>query len=524
MYDLIVRNAKIYDGNEGAPYTADIGIKGAMIEAIGDLGDAESIDTIDATNLAAMPGFIDTHCHSDMALLYDRQHANGLAQGITTELLGQDGLSYAPLSRDNLQAYAKYLSGLNGYFPDVPLDFHSVDTYLDRFHKKVAPNVAYQVPHGAIRLEALGFNDKPLTGYALDKAKDLMRQSFEEGAVAFSTGLSYFPCSYADTQEMIELCKVCAEYDVPFVIHGRSVFRGEIFDPNLEAIRIAEEAGCRLHFSHFRTTPETYGRTEELLAPMEEAIARGMKITLETYPYYSGSGYAIIFLPPWAVEGGYEATLQRLANPALRDKICEGMRENTVRTEGTFTHLRKNEQYIGMDFDEVARLRGQSTEDMMCDILLEEDLDVGFYTNPTQDEEIRKQMDKDFITLLKKPYYMVCTDGIPYGLKPHPRAFGSFPRFLRLAREQGVSYATMANRMAKNPAKTFKLAKRGSIEVGNYADLVILEEDKVRDTATYRDPRRAPKGISYVIVNGKIAVYDEKVTGVLAGHAVRRGC
>lgn len=524
MFDLLIKNVKIYDGNEGTPYIADIGIKGSMIEAIGNLSEAKTIDYIDASNLSAMPGFIDTHCHSDMTLLFDRQHANGIAQGITTELLGQDGLSYVPLSTDNLNMYAKYLSGLNGYFPDVPLNFNTVKEYLDKFHKKVAPNVAYQVPHGAIRLEAMGFIDKPLTGYALDKAKDLMRQAFDEGAVAFSTGLSYFPCSYADTQELIELCKVCAEYDVPFVIHTRSVFRGEPFDPTLEAIHIAREAGCKLHLSHFRTTPSNYGKTEELMEPIEKAIAEGMKITLETYCYYSGSGYAVIFLPPWAVEGGYEATIKRLADPSLRERICQGMKENLVPPyDATFTHLTKNEQYIGMTFEEVAKSRGQTNEEMMCDILLEEGLDVGYFSNPTDDKDIREQLDKDFIELLKKPYYMACTDSIPYGFKPHPRAFGTYPKFLRLAREQGVPYETMANRFAKNPADTFNLYKRGSIEVGNYADIVIIDEANVTDTATYRDPRRSPKGIPYVIVNGKIALYDEKVTGIFNGYAIQRG-
>jgi N-acyl-D-amino-acid deacylase len=522
MYDLIIRNAKIYDGNEGKPYVADIAVKGDKIDAIGDFQNAEAIESIDVKNMAVMPGFIDTHCHSDMSLLHDRQHANGIAQGITTELLGQDGLSYAPLSPDNLLMYTKYLAGLNGYYPEVPLDFNSVETYLNKFHKSVAPNVAYQVPHGAVRLEALGFNDKPLTGYALSKAKDLLRKSFDEGAVAFSTGLSYYPCSYSDTQELIELCKVSAEYDAPFVVHTRSVFRGESFDPNLEAIQIAKEAGCRLHFSHFRTSPDNCGKTEELLAPIEEAIKEGLKVTLETYPYYSGSGYAVIFLPDWSVEGGYEATLERLADTKLREKICDGMRKNTIPTLGTFTHLTKNEQYIGMDFNEVAKLRGQSNEDMMCDILLEENLDVGYFANPTLDQEVRAVLDKDFIQLIKKPYYMVCTDAISHGLKPHPRTFGTFPKFLRLAREQGISYATMANRLSKNPAKTFKLSKRGTIEAGNFADLVVINEDTVTDNATYQNPRRAPKGIPYVIVNGKIAVYDEKVTGVFAGQAIKR--
>lgn len=523
MLDLIIRNVKIYDGKESAPYVADIGIRGERICEIGRLGETEGKDEIDGRGLCAMPGFIDTHCHSDMTLLYDRQHANGLAQGITTEVLGQDGLSYAPLSPDNLKMYAKYLRGLNGWFEDVPLDFGSVSEYLKRFDKKAGPNVAYQVPHGTVRLEAMGFHDQPLSGYALDKAKDLMRRAFEEGAVAFSTGLSYYPCSYADTKEMIELCRVCAEYDVPYVTHTRTVFREEPFDATLEAIEIAKEAGCRLHFSHFRTGPDNCGRAEELMAPIEKAIAEGMRITLETYPYYSGSGYAVIFLPPWAVEGGYEATLERLKNPALREKICEGMRKNTIPTTGTFTHLRKNEEYVGMDFAEVARMRGTSNENMICDILLEEELDVGYYSNPVEDEEKRAQMDRDFVWLLTRPYYMVCTDSIPYGLKPHPRSFGTFPRFLRLSREQGVSFGTLANRMAANPAAVFGIRDRGVIENGYYADLVLLDEKKVTDTATYRDPRRAPEGIAHVIVNGRIAVYKEKVTGLFAGRAIKRG-
>lgn len=523
MFDLIIKNAKIYDGTEKGVYQADIGIIGEKICRIGNLSGEEYRDMIDAGGQAVMPGFIDTHLHSDMTLLFDRQHANGICQGITTEILGQDGLSYAPLSTDNLNMYAKYLRGLNGFFPDVSLDFNTVGEYLSKFHQKVAPNVAYQVPHGTIRLEAMGFHDRPLTGYALDKAKDLMRQAFEEGAVAFSTGLSYYPCSYSDTNELIELCKVCTEYDVPYVTHTRTVFRGEPFDATLEAIEIAKHAGCKLHFSHFRTGPDNCGHVQELMQPIENAIKDGMKITLETYPYYSGSGYAVIFLPPWAVEGGYEATLERLANPKLRDAICQGMRQNTIPTTGTFTHLKKNEQYVGMDFDDVAKLRCQTNEDMICDILLEEGLEVGYLSNPTEDEEKRLRMDKDFIELLSKPYYMVCTDSIPYGFKPHPRSFGTFPRFLRLAREQGMSYNTIAQRMAANPAKTFNLKKRGIIQEGNFADIVILNEETVTDTATYCNPRRGPKGITHVIINGKMVVYEEKVTGLFPGYALKRG-
>lgn len=522
MFDLIVRGGTVYDGTGSKARVTDIGVNGDKITAIDDLREAKGRDEIDARGLCVLPGFIDTHTHSDMVLLFDRQHASGLYQGITTELIGQDGLSYAPLSKDNLSMYTKYLRGLNGEFEDIGLDFTGVDGFLKKFHKKTAINVAYQVPHGAIRLEALGFNDIPLKGYAMDKAKNLMRQGFKDGAVAFSTGLSYFPCSYADTAEMVELCEVCAEYDVPFVIHTRSVFRGEPFDHVAEAIEIARRSGCRLHFSHFRTGKTTAGQVEKVLEPIEKAMAEGVRITLETYPYYAGSGYAVIFLPPWAVEGGYEATLERLADASLRPRIAKGINENTFPPEGAFTHLIRNAEYIGRDFESVAKDRGQTVAEMLCDILLEENLEVGYSAAYPTDAETCGKLDKDFIQLLSKPYYMICSDSIHIGKKPHPRTTSTFPRFLRLAREQGMALETFANRASAVPAKTFGLKGRGLISEGYFADLVVLDAQRVKETATYPNPRRAPDGIAHVTVNGEIAVYDGRVTGLLNGYALKK--
>ena len=522
MYSLIIKNGTIYDGSTNPAYRADIGIIDDKIVEIDNLKNEQFRDEIDASGLCIMPGFIDTHVHSDMMLLYDRQHANSLCQGITTEILGQDGLSYAPLSTNNLKMYLKYLAGLNGYFEDIKLDFNDVDGYLKKFDKKTAINVAYQVPHGTIRLEALGFNDIPLKGYALDKTKDLMREAFDQGAIAFSTGLSYYPCSYSDTDELIELCKVCAEYDAPFVIHTRSVFRDNPIDPVEEAIEIARRSGARLHFSHFRTGKNNFGKAPELMVSIEKAMDEGLKITLDLYPYYSGSGYAVVFLPPWAVEGGYEATLKRLKSPLLRKNIIDGMKKNIIPPSGTFTHLNKNSEYVGMDFEDVARERNQSVEDMICDILVEENLEVGYYANPTMNIDIRAQMEKDFVYLLSRPYYMVGTDGIPLGFKPHPRAFGTFPRFLKLAKRHGMSYEDFANRTSTLPAEVFRMKGRGKIAKDYFADIVIFDPENVKDNATYINPRRAPDGIEYVIVNGKVAVYKEKVTGLFAGRAIRR--
>ena len=522
MFDLIVKNGRIIDGSGKASYVADIGVSDDKIDTIGNLADAPAKDTIDASGLLVMPGFIDSHTHSDMALLFDRQHANGLHQGITCEILGQDGLSCAPLSGKKPAEYAKFLSGLNGYYEDIPLDFHSVEEYLVKLHKNTAVNAAYQLPHGAIRFEALGFVDEPLTGFALDKAKDVMRKGFEDGAVAFSTGLSYYPCAYSDTEELVELCRVCAEYDSPFVVHTRTVFRGKPFDPVLEAIEVARKSGCRLHFSHLRTSQNNAGRTDKLLEPIENALAEGIKITCETYPYYSGSGYAVVFLPLWAAEGGYQAMLDRLSDPKLRPAIAEGVRKCIISPEGIFTHLPKNGQYIGMDFRDVAEERGQSVEDMLCDLLLEEDLNVGYMGNPPVQENVLRQLDRDLVVLLSRPYYMIGSDSIPLGFKPHPRAFGTFPRFLRLCRDLGMTYELFANRASALPAKTFALAGRGYIREGYFADLVVVDKDAVTDNATYKNPRRAPDGILHVVVNGKIELYNEKVTGLLNGYAVKK--
>lgn len=524
QYDVIIRGGTVVDGSGKAPYRADLALKDGRIAAIGSLESQDAVDEIDAAGLHVLPGFIDTHVHSDMALLHDRQHANGLAQGITTEILGQDGISYAPLSPENRRQYALYNRGLNGCFDDVALDFSNVEQYLSCFDGRAGINAAYNVPHGAVRLEALGFHDLPLKGYALDKAKDLMRESFEQGAVGFSTGLSYYPHSYSDTQEMVELCKVCAEYDVPLVIHLRTVPRPGVELPAVpEALEIGRRSGCAVHFSHFRTGAGNAGQASEIVKPMEAAIAAGQRVTLECYPYYSGSGYPVVCLPPWAVEGGYEATLKRLADPALRGEMTKGMRENAAKCEGTFTHVPHHPSYVGRDFADVAEERGQSVEDMMCDLLLEEKLDVGYFSNPEGTEEQKAAMDRDFVYLLSRPYYMIGSDAIPYGPRPHPRAFGAFPRFFRLAREQGMAIETFAYHASALPARTFKLKDRGEIRVGGYGDLVVLDRERVTDTATYKHPRRGPKGIEYVLVNGQISLWQGQVTGILAGQGLRRG-
>ena len=221
MFDVLISGGTVVDGSGAPGFRADVGIEGDSIEAVGDLSSAGARRVVDATGLAVSPGFIDTHAHSDGILLWDPQHANGLRQGITTEILGQDGLSYAPLSAENYATYRRYLSGILGEPPEG-LDMSSVAAFRSHYDRKVSINTAYCVAHGAVRLEALGFDDEPLTGAALEKAKRLIKEGIEQGAVGFATGLAYFPHSWSDTREMVELCTATREAGGVYVTHLRS--------------------------------------------------------------------------------------------------------------------------------------------------------------------------------------------------------------------------------------------------------------------------------------------------------------
>jgi N-acyl-D-amino-acid deacylase len=524
MFDLLIKNGEVIDGSGKARRRVDIGITDATITAVEAKLEAESKHVIDAATLVVCPGFIDTHVHSDVMLLHDRQHAAGLLQGITTEVLGQDGMSYAPTSAQHLKMYARYLAGLNGY-PAIDWDWSSVADYRAKFDKTVAVNTVYMIPHSNIRLETVGFNDVGLHGDNLERAKDLIRRGFDEGAVAFSTGLSYYPGSYSDTDELVELGKVVAECGGFYVTHLRTVFREKPFDPVTEAIDIGERSGAPVHFSHYRTGPNTLGQTEEMVAPLEAAMKRGLEVTAELYPYPGGSSHGLIFFPLPSHEGGTDAILERLSNPEMRQTIAR----TYDRTLGSwhrirFSHLPSgnNNDLIGRTVGEVAEERGLKGEELLCELMLEEELRVGFVEVPPTDEAMWQAFDKDVLRLLAKPYYMVGSDSIPVGQKPHPRGYGCFPRVLRLQREhpEMLSLESLIQHLTSIPAQRFGLNDRGTLELNKAADIVIFDADLLSDTATYDQPKRYPQGLEYVIVNGQLAVEQGNVKGKLAGRAL----
>ena len=524
-FDLILAGGQLLDGTGTPAVAADLGVIGEKIEAIGDLSRAQARRVIPLQGLTLAPGFIDTHTHSEGALLHDPQHANGLRQGITTEIVGLDGMSWAPLSPPNFRLYARYLGGILGD-PPPELDMSSIAAFRAHYHRKAAINVACLVPHGALRLELLGFRDLPLREEALQTAGRMVRQGIEQGAVGFSTGAAYYPGYWADTRELVELCRAVREAGGVYVNEPRVGTPERAFGGGgiLEGLEIARQSGAPVHFAHLRTTEQTAGQLQELTAPIDRAQAQGVDCTMDIYPYPSGSSIAVSFLPGEMQEGGPDAILERLADPGRRRAIEDHL-ENRLFAPlepVTFSYLPSNSHLEGKSLAEAARRRGASPAQTLCDLLLEEELKVGYVNAPPSSPALRQAIDRDCLQLLARPDAMACSDITPLGSAPHPRSYGAFPRFLgRLRRRyRRLSLESMVQRMTDLPARRFGLTRRGRLQPGYFADLVVFDPDRVTDTATYQDPRRFAVGIPWVVVNGQIAVEGGKCTGVLAGQAV----
>ena len=525
MFDLLIKNGYVVDGSGQSRIRSDIGITGEKIAFIGDSTGKDSKKIINANGLIVSPGFIDAHTHHDGVLLNDPQHASSLRQGVTTEILGQDGLSYAPLSSENYEIQRKYLGGLLGMAPEN-LDMSSVSSFRSHYHKKVSINTAYPVSHGALRMESVGFFDKPLEGKQLDHAKNLLTEGLSQGSVGLATGMSYHPNAWSNTEELIELCKVVEEKDGVYITHLRDVNPERGFGGGgvPEAIEIGRKSGVRVHFSHTRTSAENAGQVSKVLELIDKAKQDGINCTLELYPYPTGSSFLLSNLPSWAHEGGPKDILERLSNESSRGKIIESFKLNKKRKMNVvlLSYLPNNPELEGMTVSQLSELRGVSMGDLICDLLIEQDLQVGFWLIPPESIATWRQISRDALEFLSRPDYMIGSDSIPIGSVPHPRAYGTFPRFIGRLRRQFniISLEQMIQRISNNPAKTFKLKGRGLLKEGYFADIVIFDEDKIIDTATYDDAKQFPVGIPYVIVNGSIAVNNEVCTGVFAGQAV----
>ena len=502
---LVVRGADVYPG-DGPLFRAEGGVEAGRVAAIGERLEGE---VVDATGLMLCPGFVDLHAHSALAPFDDPLLAPKVLQGFTTEVINPDGLAPAPVAPAGRAARQAYLRALEGSGPDE-WPWTTFAEYLDALDAtRPATTLVPSIGHGAVRELVLGSGRVAPTPEQLDEMRHEVRLGFEAGARSLSFGLVYLPGAYADTDELLAVAEVAAEFGAPLVPHVRNEGAG-VLGAVGELIDVARRAGAPLHLSHLKSLAD-----ERLIGPLLALIeAADFDVTFDQYPYGAGSTLLAGLLPAWVQEGGADATLALVRDAATRKRIAHDVEHGLPGWENQLGTLGPDRIAVGgASLTELAD--GRSPVDTVCDLLLETELAAPMILHYASDEAVR--------AIARHPLQLVGSDGI-FGEHPHPRLYGSAPRFLgRLAIRDGlVPVEEAVARLTARAADRLGFTDRGRIEVGKRADLVLLDPDAYVDTATYDDPKQSPPGVVGVWVAGERVVRDGATTGAQPGGVCRQ--
>ncbi len=530
MSKTLIRNARIIDGTGVPSFQADVVLSEEYIESVGrhaPSGDSYA-QVIEADGLTLTPGFIDMHSHSDLMCMALPNSASRIGQGITTELLGQDGLGAAPIT-DALQAdYSRHIAGLQGDFPPEFWRWRSFNDYLSALEKSgVSVNLAALASHGPLRLAVSGMADRSLTASELTAMCNCLAEALQAGAFGLSTGLIYPPCVAADKPELTALAQVTAHSGGLFVAHVRNE-RGSVKESIQEIFALAQETGVIPHISHLKVIgKENWGTARDLLNLFDEANRRGLRAGFDQYPYPAGSTMLSILVPPHAHAGGAEALLSRLRDPAWRRRLSAEMADGLPGWENIGTaagwdrilvtgiNSERNRRSEGKTLSAIAAERSCTPQEAVFDLLCDEQLSVSMVNFSLCEEDVA--------AILQHPAGMLGTDGLLIG-QPHPRAYGSTARILEWAVKENrlLSLEAAIHRMTGRPAARLGLDRRGVIRPGAFADLVLLNLPQLRETSTFTDPCRHPDGFERVWVNGVPVLAGGKHTGMHAGRVLRK--
>jgi N-acyl-D-amino-acid deacylase len=517
----------LVDGTGDPPREGSVLVSEGRIRLLQPDAEAPPVErVIEAAGKVVAPGFIDLHSHSGLWLLHEPQHEPKVRQGVTTEVIGVDGLSYAPLTDEgDLAALVHMNAGLDGR-PPVALDWDTVASYLGRFDGRVAVNVALLIGNSALRICALGWDDVPADHMAMAHMRAMLREGMAEGAYGVSSGLDYPPGAYATTEELADLTATAALDGGFYHTHVRYDLGDRYLDPFREALSIGEMGHGPVHLTHFYHRQNYPGPYEPMLALVDDARAAGQDVTFDTYPYEWASTRLLIQLPHWVQAGGPDALKERLADPATRPRLRAEMSAHDpvhgaprswadVRLGAFVTEA--NQRWEGHTVAEVAEQLGDDPIGVVCDLLVAEDLRLNQVTPGPWSESLPH--------FVAHPAGMVGTDSTFIGLKPSPRTYGSYPRVLGqfVRDERRLSLEAAVRKMTGAPAARLGLRDRGLLRDGYVADVVVFDPDRIRSNATYDDPRQFPDGIEHVLVNGTPVVDGGRHTGALPGRALRRG-
>ena len=542
---ILLRHATVIDGTGADPFTADVltGDDGRIqrVEPTLPVGEGDVAGVIDGTDLVLAPGFVDLHSHSDLYTLVREEPGSlpigdspKLVQGCTTQVFGQDGISAAPVSEDDLEDHKAFLAGLDGSIASEAWTWHSFAEYLAAVRASAATRSAMLAGHATIRRLVMGDAAREPAPEELSAMQQALAQAFEEGAAGFSTGLVYVPAAYATTAEVAALCEVVAEHKRPFFVHVRSESE-LVVEATEEVISVAEQTGCHLHYSHIKVAGrDNWHKAETILGQVAAAREAGVSISADVHPYVAGSTSAVVLLPPWLQEGGLDAAMARLGDPEVRGRVRRQLLDDTRSWdnwwrfssgwEGLNVARCSRRELIGRSFSDVIRAAGVAdplSEEgfgVVFDLLVSERLAMSLVSFNNVEENVAR--------FLAQPYTSVGTDAVvDHGGHPHPRLHGTFPRVLgHFVRElRTLDLVDAVRKMTSQAAAVVGLAGRiGEVRPGLPADLVLFDPSRVADRATFEDPFQLPVGIEAVFVGGHRVVADgDLVAGadVVAGDA-----
>ncbi len=522
-YSYIIKGGTIVDGSGSPMYKGDVGIYGEIIKEVGSMGRGRATRVIDATGKYITPGFIDVTNHSDThwTLFTYQAQENLLAQGITTIIGGACGSSLAPIVDQRAISHIQKWTDASNF----NINWRSMEEFYNELGKRsIGVNVGSMVGYSTLRNNVATDNVKELARQDLESMKLLLKRSLDEGAFGLSIGLSYLPNTLATQEEVIELARIVAEAGKVVSIHMRNEGR-RLLASVAEVINIARSSGAQVHIAHLKAI----GRKAWQDFPKALTIIRkarkyeNLPISVDFFPYLRTGSLLSNLLPEWIMEGGQPGAIAMLSDKSKRESVLETIKSLTLHYDKiVIAEAQKDKKIIGKTIADISAQSGLSLEETFIQILVVNGLSVTIFSKTLKS--------KHLVTIAKEPYSMFASDGVgdPKGRKDltHPRSYGAAPRYLdRLVRKSKVlSWEEAVKRMTAVPAAHLGIAgERGSIKKGAFADIVVIDPDGIRDTATYNDPYQYPKGIEYVFTNGRLAIEKGAPTGALAGKILRRG-
>jgi N-acyl-D-amino-acid deacylase len=529
MLDVLIRGGTVYDGSGSRPVRADVGVKGDKIVAVGGLARARARAVIDARALAVAPGFINMLSWSNESLLADGRSQSEIRQGVTTEVMGE-GWSMGPLN-DAIKRRMKAEQTDIRY----DIEWTTLGDYLRWLERvKVSTNVASFLGAGTVREYVVGLDNRKATPAELKRMRQLVEREMRDGALGIASALEYAPHYYADTEELIELCKVAARYKGKYISHMRSE-GARLLEGIDELVRISREARIPAEIYHFKASGRTnWPKMEKAITRVEAGRRAGLPVTANMYCYTAAATSLSACIPPWAQEGGEAAMRRRLRDPALRKRAVNDIRKGLEGWSNFYAEAGSPDNILlvafrtkglkplqGKTLAEVAKLRGKDPVETLAELLVEDGSGIGAVYFLMSEANVRKLIPLPWVSFGSDEASQA-PEGVFLQAMPHPRAYGNFARLLgKYVREEKLLPLTEAIRkLTSLPATNLGLDRRGLLKAGYFADVVVFDPDRIRDRATYKEPHQYAVGVRHVLVNGVPVLRDGEHTGAKPGRAL----